>query len=226
LMASFSRLVIDPNRGERDPTLIMRLYDRSVVPANRAVDAAERERRLNAYHRPYRRAVEAAASNAERALGAPPLLVAIHSFTPALRGRPRRPWHVGVLWDSDPATAQELLARLRACGDLIIGDNEPYKGSLPGDMMWTLGGARRPHALIEIRNDLIEEPRAQAAWAARLAPILLQIGASSDGATAASRRDLATTPPHAGASPSVGALVNQHAPEPARADASWDDASW
>ena len=37
LLTRFSRLVIDPNRGEDDPTLVMRLYDGTVIPANRAV---------------------------------------------------------------------------------------------------------------------------------------------------------------------------------------------
>ena len=32
LLTRFSRLVIDPNRGEDDPTLVMRLYDGTLVP--------------------------------------------------------------------------------------------------------------------------------------------------------------------------------------------------
>ena len=42
VLSTFSRLVIDPNRGEDDPTLLMRLYDGSVIPGNRNADAAER----------------------------------------------------------------------------------------------------------------------------------------------------------------------------------------
>ena len=53
VIANFSRLVIDPNRGEDDPTLVMRLYDGSLIPANRTVDRAEVQRRLDAYYRPY-----------------------------------------------------------------------------------------------------------------------------------------------------------------------------
>src|SRR5690606_14836293 len=34
VMAHFSRLLIDPNRGEDDPTLIRQLYDGTVVPGN------------------------------------------------------------------------------------------------------------------------------------------------------------------------------------------------
>ena len=55
ICSDFSRLVIDPNRGEDDPTLLMRLYDGTVIPANRHADAAERERRLQRLYRPYHR---------------------------------------------------------------------------------------------------------------------------------------------------------------------------
>ena len=34
VLANFSRLLIDPNRGEDDPTLIRQLYDGTVVPGN------------------------------------------------------------------------------------------------------------------------------------------------------------------------------------------------
>jgi predicted N-formylglutamate amidohydrolase len=52
VLSTYSRLVIDPNRGEDDPTLVMRLYDGSIIPGNRHVDQAEIERRKNAPARP------------------------------------------------------------------------------------------------------------------------------------------------------------------------------
>ena len=45
ILSRFSRLVIDPNRGPDDPTLIMKLYDGTIIPANRHIDAAEETRR-------------------------------------------------------------------------------------------------------------------------------------------------------------------------------------
>ncbi len=172
VLSTFSRLVIDPNRGEDDPTLVMRVCDGTVVPGNRHVDAAEIERRKAAYHRPYHAAIQAAVTDVIAA-GEAPVLVAIHSFTPQFRGRPWRPWHVGVLWDADARLARPLLAGLHAEPDLVVGDNEPYSGQLRGDTMWRHGTGRGlPHALIEIRNDLIETGEEQGAWAARLAPIL------------------------------------------------------
>lgn len=52
ILSDFSRLVIDPNRGEDDPTLLMRIYDGTVIPANRHAGPAERERRLERLYRP------------------------------------------------------------------------------------------------------------------------------------------------------------------------------
>jgi predicted N-formylglutamate amidohydrolase len=174
VLTRFSRLVIDPNRGEDDPTLVMRLYDGTIVPANRAVDAGEVRRRLEAYHRPYHRAITARIAALEAADRAP-ALVAIHSFTPRLRGRDPRPWDVGVLWHRDGRIALPLMARLRDAG-LCVGDNEPYSGELEGDTMSQHGTGRGlPHVLIEIRQDLIGTEAEQLAWAERLAPILTDV---------------------------------------------------
>ncbi len=129
ILSDFSRLVIDPNRGEDDPTLVMKLYDGTIIPANRHVDAAETQRRLDLFYRPYHRAYEALAARREDTV-----VVAVHSFTPCLKGRAPRPWHVGILHSHlDSRLSRALLARLRDAGDICVGDNEPYDGHLPGD---------------------------------------------------------------------------------------------
>jgi predicted N-formylglutamate amidohydrolase len=172
VLSRWSRLVIDPNRGEDDPTLVMRLYDGSIIPGNRHVDQAEIERRLETLYRPYHRAVGVQLDEVLAARGSA-VLVSIHSFTPQLRGRPRRPWHVGLLWDGDDRLVVPLLARLRAEADLVVGNNEPYSGQLRGDCMYMHGTVRGiPHVLIEVRNDLIEDAQGQARWATRLASAL------------------------------------------------------
>lgn len=169
ILSDFSRLVIDPNRGEDDPTLVMKLYDATLIPVNRHVGAEEVERRLAAFHRPYHRALEELAERrADR------VLCAVHSFTPRLVGRAERPWHVGVLYSHrDPRLALSLLARLRAEPGLCVGENEPYGGHLDNDSI-DLHALRpgRPNVLIEIRHDLIRAQDGQIAWADRLAPLL------------------------------------------------------
>ena len=172
ILSRFSRLVIDPNRDPLDPTLVMKLYDGSLIPGNRHADAAEIARRLAAYHQPYHGAIAGMVDTIEAA-GGQPALISIHSYTPQLRGKPIRPWHVGILWDQDDRLVRPLLAELRADLDIVVGDNEPYSGQLAGDCMNTHGTQRGiPHALIEIRNDLISTPDDQQAWADKLAPVL------------------------------------------------------
>lgn len=176
ILSRFSRLVIDPNRGEDDPTLLMKLYDGTIIPGNRHADAAEVRRRLDACHRPYH------AAYARLAARRPDTVIcAIHSFTPCLRGRPPRPWQVGVLHSHrDSRLALPLIARLCAEPDLTVGDNQPYDGHLPGDSIDRHAlRTGRPNLLIELRHDLIATPQMQEDWAARLAPILAEVLAAA-----------------------------------------------
>lgn len=168
ILSNFSRLVIDPNRGEDDPTLLMKLYDGTIIPGNRHADAAELERRLNKLYRPYHtRLAEMAARQADT------IICSVHSFTPQFKGRPIRPWHLGLLYAVDDRLAKPLLARLRLEQDLCIGDNEPYSGHLAGDAIARHAIAfERANILLELRNDLIANNRDQEDWAARLAPLL------------------------------------------------------
>ncbi len=166
-----SRLVIDPNRGEDDPTLVMRLADGAVVRGNAEVDAAEVARRLALWHRPYHAAIEAEI-DAALAEGRVPVLVAVHSFTPAWKTRPR-PWHIGMLWDKDPRLALPLVDWFRRDAHLVVGDNEPYDGALRGDTLHRHGTVRGlPHVLVEVRQDLIADDAGAAEWGTRLAEAL------------------------------------------------------
>ncbi|MTH77623.1 N-formylglutamate amidohydrolase [Paracoccus aestuariivivens] len=168
ILSNFSRLVIDPNRGEDDPTLLMRIYDGTVIPANRHMDAAERERRLNLLYRPYHTAyADLADSHPHRAI------CAIHSFTRQLRGRARRPWAIGVLYSHRDERLGPALVRESRAREWITGDNEPYSGHLDGDSIDRHALAHgRPNLLIEICNDLIENETGQQLWADRLAEVL------------------------------------------------------
>lgn len=168
IASNFSRLVIDPNRGEDDPTLLMKLYDGSIIPANRHADAAEVERRLNLCYRPYHDELARMAALPHA------VILSVHSFTRQLRGRPPRPWEVGVLYADDDRLARPLIELLNADG-LSVGDNEPYSGHLPGDAIDKHAiEPGRPNVLIEVRNDLIAEHHGQREWAERLAPVLQQ----------------------------------------------------
>lgn len=181
ICANFSRLVIDPNRGPQDPTLVRKLYDGTIVPANRHVDDTEIARRLETYYHPYHAACAAHASARHDAV-----ICAVHSFTPQLKSRPRRPWQIGILSAADKRVTAPLINALQTAPalqreaenlgeQLCIGDNEPYIGQFPGDAIETHAIKHgRLNVLIELRSDLIETPETQRRWAALLAPILAQ----------------------------------------------------
>ncbi|WP_069298741.1 N-formylglutamate amidohydrolase [Neptunicoccus sediminis] len=168
ICSNFSRLVIDPNRGEDDPTLLMRLYDGTLIPANRHADAAELERRMTLCHRPYHAEIARLIKTKDR-----PVLISVHSFTPQLRGRPPRPWQIGVLSNDDRRLSEHLLAELARDTGVTTGDNVPYTGYLTGDTMdqHALQNGLL-HTLLELRQDLIATPDGQEKWARYLVPHL------------------------------------------------------
>ena len=180
VMASFSRLLIDPNRGEDDPTLIRQLYDGTVIAANYPMAADERQRRLDGFYRPYHEAVGGLVASVHRATGAAPFILSLHSFTPRMGALPR-PWHAGVLWDSDPRAAVPLIEMLAREPGLVVGDNEPYDGALKGDTMYRHAIVNGfAHALVEVRQDLIADAAGVEQWAVRLAPIVEELNATPD----------------------------------------------
>lgn len=207
LLTRYSRLLIDPNRGADDPTLIMRLSDGAVIPGNRHLDDAEREKRARLYYAPYHAAIDRVLDRC-LATGVAPMLLSIHSFTESWKQVPR-PWHVGVLWDRDARLAGPLLEHLQAAGDLVVGDNEPYSGQLEEDCLWQHGTQRQlANAIVEVRQDLIRTAEGQQAWAERLCAIVRSIQGrtlpkpGSSGKDARPTPAKGTSPPGAHGSPS------------------------
>jgi predicted N-formylglutamate amidohydrolase len=175
VLPGYSRLVIDLNRDPDDPTAICVISDRTIVPGNRGLTHAERAARVSQLFHPYHRAV-AARIDAHLAQGRKPALISLHSFTPVIAGwgheRQQRPWHIGVLFDRDERLAGPLLAALRARGDLVVGENEPYSARNSHGFSLTHHGEARglPHVELEMRQDLIGD----AAGARRMSDILAE----------------------------------------------------
>lgn len=168
VLSKFSRLLIDPNRGEDDPTLIMRLSDGAAIPANSRLDEAAGQDRLRQFYHPYHQAVSRVIDQA-LSRDTVPVLISIHSFTPAWKGI-SRPWHSGILWDKDPRFAQPLIAALKEPQDITVGDNQPYSGALRGDCLYRHGTSRGlAHGLVEVRQDLIGDGGGVEEWRKRLA---------------------------------------------------------
>jgi predicted N-formylglutamate amidohydrolase len=180
VLCGFSRLLIDPNRGEEDPTLIRQLYDGTVISGNYPMSEPERRRRIDTFYRPYHDAVAALSASVAKESGASPFIVSIHSFTPVMQGI-ARPWHAGVLWDSDPRAPLPMIEMLSRDPAIVVGDNEPYDGALRGDTMFRHAIVNGfAHVLVEIRQDLIATLPHAEAWALKLAPIVDAINAEPD----------------------------------------------
>ncbi|MCQ0093574.1 N-formylglutamate amidohydrolase [Roseovarius sp. M141] len=173
VLQRYSRLVIDTNRPLSAPDCIPEISDGTMVPGNAALDAAARAQRYDEIHRPLHDTV-AEMLDARAAAGRPSVLVTIHSYTPVFAGQ-ARPMSVGFLYNRDARLAQALKAALtQIAPDDIIALNAPYAVDDDSDYAIPIHGERRgiPHALIELRNDLISNTAGQRLWAVRLAEAL------------------------------------------------------
>ena len=170
-IAAVSRLVCDLNREETAPGLVPEASDGHPIPGN---IGADREGRLNRFHRPYHTALADWLALAE-----PALILSLHSFTPRLASRDEpRPWQVGVLYNFDDRAARIAIPLLAAEG-LNVGDNLPYSGR---DLNYTMNrhaeGEGRAYLGIELRQDLVQTPADHARWAALLADIAQRVASA------------------------------------------------
>lgn len=179
ILGVYSRLLIDLNRGLDDPTLVMKMSDGDIIPGNAQAGETEVARRVEAFHKPYHAKIS---QEIDRALaqGLVPIIVSIHSFTPAWK-RNERPWHVGILWDRDGRVPKPLLEVFDRQPDCVVGDNLPYTGELENDCLYTHGTRRGiPHALLEIRQDLIDHEAGVHDWSERIARALEEVCADPE----------------------------------------------
>lgn len=171
----YSRLVIDCNRSPGVASSVPVISEATAIPRNEAISEAERAARRREIFDPYHHRIDAAI---DRRLHdkQPTVLVSLHSFTPVYAGV-ARPWHIGALYNRDTVLPQLLLKHLRAEGDLVVGDNEPYAVSDLSDYTIPVHGEARGlvNTGIEIRQDLIADQSGQQQWAERLARILAEI---------------------------------------------------
>jgi predicted N-formylglutamate amidohydrolase len=167
-----SRLVIDCNRPPDASSLIVVETERGPVAANRGLSATQRSRRLADIHAPYHDAIDDCLARREAA-GAPAALIAIHSFTPVYFGK-GRPWQIGIVFGNDRRLADLLIDKLAADPALTVGINLPYS---PADQVYYTverhaGPRGLPAAMIEIRNNEIDDESGQRRWVDRLTDIL------------------------------------------------------
>jgi predicted N-formylglutamate amidohydrolase len=174
IQQNYSRLVIDCNRPPGSAASIPEISELTPIPGNVGLTEAKKIARTREIFWPYHQRIETELDRRKHA-GRPTALIALHSFTPVFKGVARS-WHAALLYNRDPRLARSLLALLKEEPGLIVGDNEPYFVTDATDYTIPVHGERRglPHALIELRQDLIAEESAQRRWADLLTRRLLQ----------------------------------------------------
>ena len=177
IIATFSRLLIDPNREDDHPTLIPQKSDKIVIPGNQNLSPAEMDRRKSLYYHTFHDRAEDLVKDKILANHVP-LICGLHSFTPRMNGF-NRPWQAGMLWNKDPRLAQALIDSLTERG-YTVGDNQPYSGR---DLFFTMNrhGADHglPHVTIEIRQDEVADTHGIDKWTDILADDLEKITRNS-----------------------------------------------
>ena len=169
---NYSRLVIDCNRPLDAATSIPEMSEDTQIPGNADVNEWDRAARIREIFEPYHAQIEAELNRRQRA-DRPAVLIALHSFTPMFKGA-SRPWDAGVLYNRDGRLARELLMLLGANNELLVGDNAPYVVNDATDYTIPVHAERRGlyHALVEVRQDLIDNEIGQREWALRLGDLL------------------------------------------------------
>jgi predicted N-formylglutamate amidohydrolase len=165
--STHTRLLVDLNRSPHNPAVF------SIV--TRDLPRAKRVALLERWHRPHWEKVRAMID--EQA--GPVLHVAVHSFTPVLRGR-RRNLEIGLLYDprrgEERTLALELARRLRReRPDLRVRRNQPYQGVSDGlatALRRELPASRYLGLEIELNQRALARAGAPHAFAGLLARVL------------------------------------------------------
>ena len=183
IQQNYSRLVIDCNRPPGIPAQFRKSAKLTPIPGNvglsEAAKGRARARNLLALSRTHRsgagtpRAKPAAPTRSDRA-------AQLHA---GVQGRSARLACRAPLQSRSASRASAPRAAQASRQGLIVGDNEPYHVSDTTDFTIPVHGERHglPHALIEIRQDLIADESGQQQWAALLARLLPQAYAEMAG---------------------------------------------
>ncbi|MEL6685985.1 MAG: N-formylglutamate amidohydrolase [Pseudomonadota bacterium] len=154
VICGFSRLVIDANRELVAPGLIPEFSDATNIPANHGLSQVLRQERIDRLYQPYHDAIGAGLDARPEALA-----ISIHSFTPQLRGHPKRKTDIGLLVKDDTETADQFIARMATIRpDYRVEINQPYSAY---DLNHTVDHNVVPrglrHLAIELRQDHISD---------------------------------------------------------------------
>ena len=175
IVQRYSRLVIDCNRPPGAASSIPRISEATTIPGNEGISReAAATRRAQIFDPYHRRIDESSTSAAAQAADGAGVAAQLHARLCRHRAALAHRHALSPRHHLPPL----LLKLLRAEGDLVVGDNEPYAVSDDTDYTIPMHGEARGliNTGIEIRQDLIADEAGERQWAERLARILGAIG--------------------------------------------------
>ena len=119
-----SRLVIDLNRGQNDPTLIPSISDKKLITGNIGINSRESNFRKMKFYNSYHSKIDKIVNEKKIKL-----IISMHSFNPYFKGK-KRETEIGILSNKDRRYSDLLIRQMAKSKRYIIGDNVPYKGEL------------------------------------------------------------------------------------------------
>ncbi|MAU51327.1 MAG: hypothetical protein CMN17_02895 [Roseovarius sp.] len=153
VLANYSRLFLDYNRKQQDPSCIRPDMGGIPIPGNERISAEERALRERIARHPVEKRV-ADLLEGDAAVGKG--IISIHSFSHVWETN-YRDCEIGVMWKQDERLKTPLMAALRQQSDYAADENEPY--SFADSDWFTLDrhglSIGVPNAYIEVRNDLL-----------------------------------------------------------------------
>lgn len=170
--ATVSRLAYDLNRPPDSPQAFAAQSEVFPVPGNADLSPKDRIARTETVYLPFHTALHALIAR-RLAAGRRTVLVTVHSFTPVWFGEPRAT-ELGLIHDADDRLARIVAEQAQATTGLRVALNDPYSAAdgVTHTLRLHATPYRLPHVMLELRNDLIATPDAQADMAGLLAPVL------------------------------------------------------
>lgn len=170
---TYSRLVIDCNRGLSNPTLIPEISDGLAIAGNLSLTSDQRQARITEIYQPYHQTISKLIDDRLR-INIDTIFISLHSFTPEMKDGFKRPWHAGILHGQDNQFSMIFKRILEENYTYPIGDNQPYALSPKNDYTVPTHAYQRNLAYLEleIRQDLITTADQQQEWADRLSLLL------------------------------------------------------
>lgn len=158
VLAGFSRLVIDLNRGLDHAGSIPALNDHIAIPGNENLSAAQKKCRTDEIYTPYHDKITDCLETIKQR-GQQPFIISVHSFTPEMDNQCRET-EIGILWDRNKDIAETMIQDLKTRNPaLVVGDNDPYSFREAPELNHTLNrhgiDQNSLYMIVEFRQDLV-----------------------------------------------------------------------